>query len=265
MKGEDRQTVAWELAESYRTRRPVLPPSTLHDDFGVDDAYAIQQLQVEEWVRAGSRLKGHKIGLTSKAMQRSLGVDQPDYGHLMDSMFLSSGERADPDRFIQPKVEPEVAFLLKRDLRGPAVNVAEVAAAVEFALPALEIIDSRIRDWTLTLPDTIADNASSGAVVLGTSPVHLDAVDLRVEGCNLVRNGTVVATGAGGAVLGSPFTAVAWLANALAARDVTLRAGQIVLSGSCTTAVDLEPGDVVAGQFASLGSVSVALARRGGQ
>lgn len=256
-----REELAARLALAYETREPIEPPSD-SGALDLDDAYAVQLLQVERWVDGGETVRGHKVGLTSRAMQSMLGVDQPDYGHLLGSMFVASGERLAPGRLIQARAEPETAFVLGRDLCGPGVTTADVVRATDFCVAALEIIDSRIRDWRITLVDTIADNASSGAVVLASRPCALDTLDLRLVGCNLYRNGALVATGAGGAVLGDPVRAVAWLANTLGARGVSLRAGDVVLPGSCTAAFPLCPGDTVHADFAGLGTVSVSLGRK---
>ena len=223
----------------------------------VADAYAVQTLQVERWIAEGARVKGRKVGLTARAMQKMLGVDQPDFGHLLDTMLVESGDRISADRFIQPRVEPEIAFVLGRDLVGPGVTPPDVVRATDFVVAALELIDSRIKDWKLTLVDTIADNASSGAVVLASRPAPLGGIDLRLSGCNLHRNGALVATGAGGAVLGDPVRAVAWLANVLAATGEGLRSGDVVLPGSCTAAVPVVAGDSVRAEFAGIGAVNV--------
>ena len=170
-------------------------------------------------------MQGHKVGLTSAAMQRLLGVTEPDYGHLLDDFFHLEHMPIPIDLFVQPRIEPEVAFVLKKPLKGPGVTVHEALRAVDFVLPALEIVDSRIRDWKIGLFDTIADNASSGAVVLGSTPTDVGAVDLRLAGATFHRNGEVVGTGAGGAVLGSPLNSLVWLANTVGARGVTLEKG----------------------------------------
>src|ERR1700733_850444 len=225
------------LLEVYSSREPVEPLTAKFAGLTVDDAYEIQLLQVRRWLAGGARIKGHKVGLTSAAMQRQLGVGQPDYGHLLDRMFWLEYEPIPIDRFLQPRVEPEMAFVLARPLQGPGVTVAEAIAAVDFVLPALELIDSRIRDWKIGLADTIADNASSGGVVLGGPPTALTGVDLRLAGCTLHRNGVLAGTGAGGAVLGSPLTSLVWLANTIGARGVVLEAGHVVLPGSITGSV----------------------------
>jgi 2-keto-4-pentenoate hydratase len=245
------------LLDAYTSRIPRSPVTAEFPDASVDDAYGIQLAQVTAWTEAGARVKGHKVGLTSAAMQRQLGVDQPDFGHLLDSMFLPEGVPADYSGFLQPRAEPEIAFVLGRPLAGPGVTAAEAIAAVDFVLPALEIIDSRISDWKITLADTIADNASSGAVVLGTRPVRPEALDLALTGCLFFRNGRVVGTGAGGAVLGSPVNALVWLANTLGERGVALEAGQVVMPGSLTAAVPLAAGDTVSASFDRIGSVSI--------
>lgn len=252
--------VARQLLDAYDTGKPTAPLTSTYDDLTLEDAYAIQLLQIGELVRRGRTVKGHKVGLTSAAMQRLLGVREPDYGHLLDDFFHLEHTAIPLDRFLQPRIEPEVAFVLKRPLRGPDVTVHEAIAAVDFVLPCLEIVDSRIEDWKIGLLDTIADNASSGGVVLGSTPTALAAVDLRLAGAVLTRNGEVVGTGAGGAVLGSPLTSLVWLANTVGARGVTLEAGQVVLPGSVCAMVPVAAGDVVTATFAGLGSVTARFA-----
>jgi 2-keto-4-pentenoate hydratase len=254
---QSREEIAEILLGAYTSRQPVEPLTEKYAGLTLEDAYKIQLLQVRRWLSAGARIKGHKVGLTSAAMQRQLGVGQPDYGHLLDSMFWLENEPVPASRFLQPRVEPEIAFVLARELRGPGVTVADAIGAVGFVLPALELIDSRIRDWRIKLLDTIADNASSAGVVLGSTPVPLTATDLRLAGCNLHKNGEVAGTGAGGAVLGSPLTALVWLANTLGERGVVLQPGQVILPGSVTAAIPVGAGDTVTATFAGLGSVTV--------
>jgi len=253
---QTREEIAGALLDAYSSRKPVDQLTGQYEDLTVEDAYQIQLLQVAVWTSAGAQVKGHKVGLTSMAMQRQLGVDQPDYGHLLDGMFWAEHEPVPAGRFLQPRVEPETAFVLARPLRGPGVTIADAIAAVGFVLPALELIDSRIRDWKIGLADTIADNASSGGVVLGSSPTALSAVDLRLAGCNLHKNGELAGTGASGAVLGSPLKALAWLANTVGARGVGLEAGQVILPGSVTASIPVGPGDTVTATFAGLGRVT---------
>jgi 2-keto-4-pentenoate hydratase len=252
----EKNEIAGELLAAYTTHEPVDPLTGRYEDLTLDDAYEIQQLQVTQWLEDGARVKGHKVGLTSAAMQRQMGVDSPDYGVLLDRMFWREHEPIPASAFVQPRVEPEMAFVLDGPLTGPGVTVADVIGAVAYVLPALELIDSRIKDWKIGLLDTIADNASSAGVVLGSTPRALDAVDLRLGGCNLVRNGEVAGTGAGGAVLGSPLSSLVWLANTLGARGVALEAGYVILPGSITASIPVAAGDVVTATFAGLGSVT---------
>jgi 2-keto-4-pentenoate hydratase len=249
------------LLSAYETRVPVDPLTEKYTGLSLTDAYEIQLIQIGRRTESGRRILGHKVGLTSAAMQRQLGVTQPDFGHLTDEMFYPENTPIAAGTFLQPRIEPEVAFVLRRDLAGPGVTAAEAAAAVDFVLPALELIDSRIRDWKITLLDTIADNASSGGLVLGSRPRRLDEVDLRLGGCVLRRGAETAGTGAGGAVLGSPLNSLIWLANTLGERGVVLRAGHVVLPGSVTASVPVRPGDVFTAAFTGLGSVTAVFAR----
>jgi 2-keto-4-pentenoate hydratase len=251
-----RAEIATELLGAYRSRVPVEPLSGRYPGLDLDDAYEIQLLQVGQWRADGARVKGHKVGLTSAAMQRQMNVDSPDFGHLLDTMFWLEHEPIPAARFVQPRVEPEVAFVLAGPLRGPGVTAADAITAIGYVLPALELIDSRIRDWKIGLTDTIADNASSGGVILGSTPHRINEVDLRLSGCNLHKNGSLSGTGAGGAVLGSPLSSLVWLANTLGARGVALEAGHVILPGSITAAIPVAAGDVVTATFAGLGSVT---------
>jgi 2-keto-4-pentenoate hydratase len=257
-----------EMAElllgAYASHEPIEPLTGTYEELTVEDAYEIQLLQVRRWLAAGGQVKGHKVGLTSAAMQRQLGVSQPDYGHLLDGMFWLEHEPIPVSRFLQPRVEPEIAFVLAKPLRGPSVTVVDAIDAVGFVLPALELIDSRIKDWRIGLADTIADNASSGGVVLGSTPVPLSGIDLRLAGCTLHKNGELAGTGAGGAVLGSPVSALVWLANTVGARGVALEAGQVILPGSVTAAVPVKAGDSVTATFAGLGSVTARFSKEHG-
>jgi 2-keto-4-pentenoate hydratase len=260
MDNTTRAEAARLLFEAYSTGKPIQPLTSMYDDLTLEDAYAIQLQQIESFLGQGRTVKGHKVGLTSAAMQRLLGVDQPDYGHLLDDFFYLEHEPIPMDRFLQPRIEPEVAFVLRRPLRGPGVTAHEALAAVDFVLPALEIVDSRVEDWKIGLFDTIADNASSGALVLGSTPTAIADVDLRLVGAVMTQNGHVVGTGAGGAVLGSPLRALVWLANTVGVRGVTLETGQVVLPGSVCAMVPVAPGDTVTARFAGLGSVTAKFA-----
>jgi 2-keto-4-pentenoate hydratase len=251
-----REEIAGALLDAYATRKPIEPLTQCHPDLTTEDAYEIQSLQVASWIAGGARVKGHKVGLTSAAMQRQMGVHQPDYGQLLDRMFWLEHEPIPVSRFLQPRVEPEIAFVLSKPLRGPGVTIADAVAAVGCVLPALELIDSRIRNWKIGLPDTIADNASSGGVVLGSTPAGLSGTDLRLAGCNLYRNGVLAGTGASGAVLGSPLASLVWLANTVGARGVELLQGHVILPGSITASIPVGEGDTVTATFAGLGSVT---------
>jgi len=255
-----RAEAAEQLLTAYATRQPIEPLVDKYADLTLDDSYEIQVLQISRMLASGRRVLGHKVGLTSAAMQRQMGVDQPDYGVLLDDMFHLEHRPIPAETYLQPRVEPEVAFVLSKGLRGPGVTVAEAIAAVDFVLPSLEIIDSRIRDWKIGILDTIADNASSGGVVLGSTPARLGDVDLRLSGCVLHRNGEIVGTGAGGAVLGSPVSSLVWLANTLGARGVALEAGHVILPGSITASVPVAPGDTFTATFAGVGSVTARFA-----
>lgn len=253
------------LLEAYRTAKPIAPLISTYPGLTIDDAYQIQLAQVRAWESDGRRILGRKVGLTSPAMQAQMNVSQPDFGHLMDDMFFAENVPVPADRFMQPRAEPEVAFVLGRDLRGPGITVAEAALAVDYVMASLEIIDSRIENWKIGIVDTIADNASSGGVVLGSTMRRIDELDLRLGGCVLHRNGEIVGTGAGGAVLGSPLNSLAWLANTLGAVGEHLKAGQVILPGSITASVPFEPGDTITATMAGLGSVTAVIAPRSEQ
>jgi 2-keto-4-pentenoate hydratase len=250
---------AASLLGAYDTGKPVRPLIEDYPQATAEDAYRIQQRQVEEWTSRGEAIRGHKVGLASAAMQRQMGVRQPDFGHLTTSMFHLEHAPIPATSFIQPRIEPEIAFVLGRPLQGPGVTVADAARAVDCVLPALEIVDSRIQDWKISIVDTIADNASSGGVILGSTPSRLSDVDLRLAGCVLYCNGQLAATGAGGAVLGSPLNALVWLANTVGPLGVALEPGHVVLPGSMTRAIPMAAGDTVVTKIAGIGSVTTIL------
>lgn len=251
--GEAHATALWA---AERDRAPVAPLTETDPELAVADAYAIQAANITRRVQAGARVLGRKVGLTSRPMQQMLGVDQPDYGVLLDDMFVEEGDDVDLATLIQPRVEAEIAFLMERDLRGPGVTTAQVAAAVAGAMPALEIIDSRIADWRIRLVDTIADNASSARVVVGGRVTPVAGLDLRLTGAVITRDGVLADTGAGAAVLGNPLRCVAWLANAIGAFGDGLCAGDVVLAGALHGALPVTDGDVVRAEFAHLGAVT---------
>ena len=223
----------------------------------VADAYAVQLANIDLRRSAGDRVLGRKIGLTSLAMQTQLGVDQPDYGHLLASMGVANGGAVTTAELIAPRIELEIAFLLGRTLEGPGVTVADALAATEAVFPSLEIIDSRIADWKIGLVDTVADNASSGRFVLPSRLTPARDLDLRLVGGIMEINGVLTSWSCGAAALGDPAACLAWLANALAAYGGRLEAGDIVLSGALDKSMPVKPGDVVRAEFDRLGSASV--------
>ena len=245
------------LHEARVARTPIGPLTERYPGLTVADAYAIQQVNLGARLAEGRIVVGHKIGLTSEPMRTLLGVDEPDFGYILDDMALPNGGSVAADRFCAPRVEPEVAFLLKAPLSGPGVTVAHVHAATEAVAVALEVVDSRIADWKLTLPDTVADNASSGAVVLGEWTRFTPDLDLPKMRASLRLNGAEVDTGLGSAVLGDPAAAVAWLANALASFGTEIQAGQFVMSCSFTTAAFIHAGDHAATTIGDLGTASL--------
>lgn len=244
------------LHEAARTRAPIPPLTERDPGLTLTDAYAIQQALVGRWTAAGARPVGRKMGLTSAAIQEQLGVTEPDAGVLLDTMVHANGAVLDADWFIAPRVEAELALILGADLAGP-VGEDEALAAVSSAAVALEIIDSRIADWRIRIVDTVADNASSAAAVLG-SPVPLaEAGGLAEMHVSTSRNGSPAASGTGAAVLGHPVRALAWLAEMLSRRGESLRAGDVVLPGAVHAALPVVAGDVVTATAGALGSVTV--------
>jgi 2-keto-4-pentenoate hydratase len=256
MSGVDIDSVADQLLAAYRTGKTLPPPTSTHPGLTVDQAYAIQRRQADIRTSVGAGVVGFKIGLTSAAMQQQLGVDQPDYGHLFTDMLYAADAPIPTSAFLQPRAEPEIALVLAHALRGPGLSVADVLGASAYVLPAIEIIDSRITDWRIGLEDTIADNASSGGLVLGGTPTAITGRDLSLLGCVLRRNGRIQHTGAGAAVMGSPLQAATWLANTLTARGVELAAGHIILTGSLTAAVPVQAGDSITATLDQLGTVT---------
>jgi 2-keto-4-pentenoate hydratase len=255
----DVREAAAALLDAHRSGTPIPPLSTTYPGTTIADAYRIQQEQVRSWTDAGDQVRGHKIGLVSAAIQRQMGVHEPDYGHLTASMFHPEHRPIPARAFIQPRIEPEIAFVLHTPLRGPGVTVDDAGRAVRYLVPALEIVDSRIQDWEISIVDTIADNASSGAAILGGTPISPADVDLRSANCALLHNGTIAETGTGAAVLGTPFNALAWLANAIGTLGVALEPGQVVLSGSLTRAITIAPGDRITADFPGIGTVTAVL------
>jgi 2-keto-4-pentenoate hydratase len=250
-----RAELAAELAEAERSKAPMTPLTDRYSDIDVVDAYEIQLINIRQRVAEGASVVGHKVGLSSEAMQKMMGVDEPDYGHLLEDMEVFEDVAVEAGRFLYPRVEVEVGFILADDLPGEGCTEDDVLAATAAFAPSIELIDTRITDWKIKLCDTIADNASSAGWVLGKQRVSPKDIDIRGIDATLTRNGEVVAEGRSDAVLGNPVTAVAWLARKVDQFGVRLRAGDVVLPGSCTRAIDARPGDDFVADFAGLGSV----------
>lgn len=246
---------AQSLREAAGSGAFIAPLRETHPQMTGEDAYAIQAINTAHRLKAGRRIVGRKIGLTSLAVQKQLGVDQPDFGALFDDMGYGDGEPIPAGRLQQPKVEAEIAFVLGRDLDGTNPGHAEVLAALDYALPAIEIVGSRIAGWNIRFVDTVADNASSGLYVLGGTPRSVRDLDLRLAGMAMFRRGEPVSTGAGAACLGHPLNAVTWLARTMARLGSPLRAGDLVLSGALGPMAAVTPGDVFETRIQGLGSV----------
>jgi 2-oxo-hept-3-ene-1,7-dioate hydratase len=252
----ERQTAAQMLRTAEQTREPVRQLSTTWPGITFEDAYAIQNLVQQKKMAEGRKLIGHKVGLTSKAMQRSSQIDEPDYGHLLDDMVIADGAKVSHERFCIPRVEVELAFVLNKPLRGPGVRLTDVLNATEYVVPALEIVDARVQN-PRKIFDTIADNGAAAGIVMGGRPVRPMDVDLRWVGGIMYVNGEIEETGLAAGVLGHPAMGVAWLANKLTEHGVALEAGHIVLAGSFTRVIFARKGDTVHGDFGPLGGVAV--------
>ncbi|MBX3092918.1 MAG: 2-keto-4-pentenoate hydratase [Cryobacterium sp.] len=257
MNDDEISRFANQLLEAYDTRAPIPPITDEAPNASVNDAYAVQLSQVERWLEQGRRISGFKVGLTSRAMQRQLGVDSPDFGHLFDDMVLDGAAPIPLDWFIAPRIEPEISFVLGSDLVGPGLVMTDLLRAIDYAIASVEIIDSRIADWRIGLVDTIADNASSGALVLGSRAIAVNDIDLALVGNTLSRNGDIVTTGAGAAVLGHPLNGALFLANTLGSLGRALPAGSIVMAGALSASVPIAPGDTFVARFSSLGDLTV--------
>ncbi|MDB5456544.1 MAG: 2-oxo-hepta-3-ene,7-dioic acid hydratase [Caulobacter sp.] len=257
------QALAARLDAAERTRVQIGHFSTEIPGLTIQDAYAVQQAWVEAKIAGGRRMIGHKIGLTSRAMQRAGNITEPDYGTLLDDMLLPDGQDVAFERFIEPRIEVELAFILKRPLAGPDVTIFQVLDAIDYVVPALEIIDARIRrvdpdtGATRKVLDTIADNAANAAIVLGGRPVKPQTIDMRWVSALLYRNGVIEESGVAAAVLNHPANGAAWLANKLAPYGVSLAAGEIILSGSFTAPVLIAKGDTFHADYGPLGTIAL--------
>ncbi|MBC7285159.1 fumarylacetoacetate hydrolase family protein [Hoeflea sp.] len=258
------ESAARALREAAATGTPVGAIREQISAGGIAAAYAVQEVNTDHYLASGRRLVGRKIGLTSLAVQRQLGVDQPDYGMLFADMDVAEGIPVSLDRVIQPKVEAEIAIVVGRDLPYPDLTTAEMIRAVEYVVPAIEIVDSRVANWDIKIWDTIADNASSGLFVLGAVPRKLDGLDLRSCGMVMEVKGEPISVGAGIACLGSPITASLWLARVMAKAGRPLLEGDVILSGALGPMAGVSRGDVVEARINGVGTVRAAFASEAG-
>ena len=249
------------LREAERCRVAVAPLVETFPGIDVVDAYEIQLINIRRRLEAGERVYGHKVGLSSEVMQKMMGVDEPDYGHLLDTMVYPEGTPIDTSRFCLPRIEVEIGYVLGATLPGEGCTERDVLDATEYIVPSIELIDSRIEDWRIGLADTIADNASSAGITLGRGRVEPSKVDIGAVSAVLWKQTSggdeEIARGDASAVLGDPTRAVAWLARKVASFGVRLEAGHVILPGSCTRAIDARPGDVFRADFSDIGSVTV--------
>jgi 2-oxo-3-hexenedioate decarboxylase len=248
---------AQQLIGAARNRTATTALTDKDPNLDIVAAYDIQAEVVQARLDQGHVIVGAKLGLTSAAKQKQMNVSEPLYGWLTSDMQIDTGGQLQCDQFIQPRCEPEIAFLLGADLSGAHISAAHVLAATQFIFAAVDVLDSRFAGYAFTLPDVAADNSSSAGFTLGCTALDPAGVDLRTLGCIFEKNGQLIATASGAAVLGHPAASVAWLVRKLAARGEGLKAGQIVLSGAMTEAVAVEPGDCITARFDQLGSVEI--------
>lgn len=258
---ENIQKAADALYNAHASKTPCDPIRDFLEDGDVDGAYAVQNTNTQRWLDEGRKLVGRKIGLTSVAVQQQLGVDQPDYGMLFADMAIAEGEEVPLGALLQPKAEAEVAFVIGKDLTDDELTLSDLISSIEYALPSLEIVDSRVADWNIRILDTVADNASSGLYVLGAQPVKLENLDLRTCGMVMLHKGEPVSTGAGAACLGHPLNAALWLAKTMVRVGRPLTAGDQIMSGALGPMVAASPGDVLEARIEGLGSVRAAFAK----
>lgn len=257
MTPEQIKQIADLLIGADQTSTPVAPLTDTFPDMTAADAYEVQQEVLRRRLAGGRKVVGRKVGLTSLAMQKMLGVDQPDYGVILDDMTIADGATFKASSLLQPRIEPEIAFMLTDELKGPGVTVADVLAATAYVFPALEVVASRVRDWKIKLQDTIADNASAGGVVIGNARSAPDAVDLVNEELVFEKNGEELGRATGAAVLDNPANAVAWCANKLSEYGASLAAGEFIIPGALTAMTPVAAGDTVTARFSTIGTVSV--------
>lgn len=256
-------SIADVLDKAEKEAKPILPITDQDPRFDLEDAYSVQTMNAARAMKEGKRLTGYKIGLTSREAQKHFGLSHPDYGHLFHTMAVPEEGEIDLSGLIQPKIEGEVAFVLGKDLKGPGLTLVNALNAVDYALVAMEIVDSRIENWKIKAADTIADNGSSARYVLGSVKRSLKDCDLATIGMALSKNGEVLVTGAGAAVMGNPLNALVFLANELGKRDRALLAGEVVLSGSLSGMLGIQPRDSFTCEMLGLGKCSVHFTRKG--
>ncbi len=257
---EQIEALAERLRRAEETGKPCGPIRDHLPEGDVEAAYAVQRANTEFWTKQGRRLVGRKIGLTAKAVQRQLGVDQPDFGMLLADRTVGDGEEIDPGLIMQPRVEAEIALIIERDLTAERPTVADVIRATAFAIPAIEVVSSRIADWDIRIVDTIADNASFGLYVLGGPPRSLDGLDLRLCGMVMERRGEPISLGVGAACLGNPLNAAAWLARKMVEVGMPLQAGDVIMTGALGPMAPVAAGDVIEARISGLGSVRAVFA-----
>ena len=256
LSNEIRQQAADILMAAAREHKQAAQLSKTWPDITIEDAYAISTEVARRRIAAGARLIGHKVGLTSKAMQRSSQIDEPDYGHLLDDMMIADGARIPHENYCRPRVEIELAFVLGKPLKGPGVTLPDVLRATEYVVPAIEIVDARVQD-PRKIFDTVADNGAAAGIVIGGRPVRPMEVDLRWVAGIMYCNSEIEETGVAAGVLGHPALGVAWLANKLGTHGVGLEPGHLVLAGSFTRVVFAKKGDTLHGDFGALGGIAV--------
>lgn len=245
------------LYQALVNKTTIQPLVEQEPDITIEDAYAIQQVMIEQRLNAGETIIGKKIGVTSKAVQQLIGVNQPDFGQLTSGMLFEEGQPVPLDCLIQPRAEAEVAFVLKEDLNGPNITAIDVIRATDYVVPCFEIVDSRIKDWKIGIQDTVADNASCGVFVLGKQKKKLTELDLNLAGMLLYQNGELVQNTCGAAVQGGPVNAVVWLANTLGRLGLPFKKGEIILSGSQSSLVPAVPGETLKCVVGGLGSCEI--------
>ena len=253
---EQRREAAATILRAERERRPCPQLSKTYPAMELEDAYRVQDYWAEARVAAGARVVGHKIGLTSRAMQMASKITEPDYGRILDDALYNDGAQIRADLFIKPRLEVELAFIMAEDVEGPGCRIYDIMRATEFVVPALEIIDYRT-EVPRAIVDTIADNAAFGAIVVGGRPIRPMDVDVRWIGATLSQNGIIEESGVSAAIMGHPAAGIAWLANKLHAVGGKLNKGDIVLGGSFTRPVDIKRGDVIQADYGPLGAIGI--------